>query len=275
MDKRRFPAKPDIAAEHLRGQVEAKEFVEGTLTEVGIAVLNLTTTADPEAGLATQLLMGEGFTVYKEIPEMGLSWGQSALDDYVGFVATKGLKPVEAGRRSVTALAALIYEKPELKSPVIGACSFGCKLALEAEENGHYKIKDWGFIPSVNLQPLGNDFVEVAERFLNVPYLWGGRSSYGLDCSALVQLSLQAVGRVAPRDSDMQVAELGVAVVDHAQLQRGDLVFWDRHVGVMRDAKTLLHANAHHMAVVSESLDEAVYRIAAKENKLITAVRRL
>lgn len=275
MDKRRIPAKPDIAAEHLRGQVEAKEFVEGTLAEVGVAVLNLTVTADPEAGLATQLLMGEGFTVYKEIPEMGLSWGQSLLDDYVGFVATQGLKPVEAGRRSVTAVAALIYETPALKSRVIGACSFGCKLAVEGEENGHHKVKDWGFIPSVYLEPLGGDFVEVATRFLNVPYLWGGRSSYGLDCSALVQMSLQAVGRTAPRDSDMQVVELGMAIEGHANLLRGDLVFWDGHVGIMQDAKTLLHANAHHMAVVSEPLDEAIYRIAAKENKLITAVRRL
>lgn len=276
MDKRRTPARPEIAAAHLRGQVEAKEFVEGEPKEVGVAVLNLTLTVDPDAGLATQLLMGEGFTVYKNIPEMGLCWGQSTRDNYVGYVAAQGLQDVsQIKRETVSAVSALIYEQPSLKARAIGACSFGCALEVGPDEEGHRQITGWGYIPSIYMAPLQTtDYVDIAERFLHVPYLWGGRSAHGLDCSALIQLSLQAVGQDAPRDTDMQVVELGALLDTYDDLARGDLVFWDGHVGMMRDSETLLHANAHHMAVASEPLVDAVVRIEASGGGAITAVRR-
>ena len=142
------------------------------------------------------------------------------------------------------------------------------------------RIRQAGVLPDPRLtiqyylQPVETaDFVDIAERFLGVPYLWGGRSSYGIDCSALVQIAMQTVGLQAPRDSDMQLAELGTPV--KAPLQRGDLVFWKGHVGVMRDGETLLHANAHHMAVASEPLADAQARIAAKGDGDIIGIRRL
>lgn len=277
MDKRRTPARPEVAATFLKGRVEAKEFIDGEVMEVSVAVLNLTLSADPDAGLATQLLMGEGFTVYKQITEMGICWGQSHRDGYVGYVAIQGLQaPTGATRQVVTAVSALIYEAPALKSRAIGACSFGCALEVEAEENAHHQIKGWGYIPAAYLSSLQTtDFVDVAERFLHVPYLWGGRSSYGLDCSALIQMSLRAVGVDAPRDSDMQADELGATLDDYGSLTRGDLVFWHGHVGVMLDGETLLHANAHHMCVTSEPLVDTSARIAASGDGAITMIRRL
>lgn len=224
MDKRRTPIRRDLAAEHLRGQVEAEKFVSGKPMTAGVSLLNLTRNANPSTAMATQLLCGEGFTVYDEIADMGLSWGQSDRDGYVGYVVSAGLvEPLEGDARSVTALSALVYGKSDFKSQPIGSYSLGSSLIVKSEENGYAKLGEGMFTPVVNMATEGGDFVDVAERFIGVPYLWGGRSSYGLDCSALVQLSLQAVGLEAPRDSDMQAAELGAQF--DGPLERGDLVF--------------------------------------------------
>ena len=269
MDRRRTPVRHDIAAEHLRGQVEGREFVEGAPMQVGVSLLNLAVNADPNSGMATQLLFGEGFTVYNQIPDLGLSWGQSDRDGYVGYVATEGLVEPTTGQRQITVLSALIYSKPDMKSRPVGAYSMGCRVSVEIEEDGYARLGEGMFMPLVYLAPISGDYVSVAEKFIGVPYLWGGRSCFGLDCSALVQLSIQAVGMDAPRDSDMQAAELGEVI--SAPSQRGDLVFWDGHVGIMQDGDTILHANAHHMAVASEPLFDVLER--AEEE--ITVTRRL
>jgi len=275
IDSRRIPARKTVAAAHLEGQVAAENFVEGTHMQIAVPLLNLTTTADPRATLATQLLFGETFTVYEDIPDMGLSWGQAA-DGYVGYVASEGLLPEDGSPKTpITALSALVYAAPDLKAPQLGAYAFGCQVHKEAEEGEYARLGEGMFTPNSALQPHEtDDFVDIAERFVGLPYLWGGRSTYGLDCSALVQISLNAVGKPAPRDSDMQADELGVLWNDHANLKRGDLVFWQGHVGIMQNSETLLHANAHHMAVTSEPLQTAVRRIAAKGDGDITAVRR-
>jgi cell wall-associated NlpC family hydrolase len=133
-----------------------------------------------------------------------------------------------------------------------------------------------GFVPACHLMPVGTrepDYVAVAERFLGVPYLWGGKSSLGLDCSGLVQIALTASGAACPRDSDMQEHALGAAV-PLTELQRGDLVFWNDHVAIVRDQATLIHANAFHMAVAFEPAREAITRIAAAGSE-VTSVRRV
>ncbi len=270
-DRRRIPARKTVAAAHLKGQVEAERFAEGVPMEVGMSLLDLRVKPDPTTPLDTQLLAGEGFTVYDELPDMGLSWGQSERDGYVGYVFTQGLvEKSPEPPRMITALAAIVYMKPDAKSDLMGAYSFGCGVHVTGEAAGDFlQLNTGAYIPEPYLAPVGaDDFVSVAERFIGVPYMWGGRSSYGLDCSALVQLSLMAVGTEAPRDSDMQMAELGGAV--DGPLRRGDLVFWDGHVGIMRDAETILHANAHHMAVASEPLAEMEKRVGER-----LAVRRL
>jgi len=134
----------------------------------------------------------------------------------------------------------------------------------------------YGFIPSSHLVQLDHsqrDWVSAAETFLGVPYLWGGRTHSGLDCSALVQLAAQSAQLKLPRNTSQQQLE-GAAVQHTEQLQRGDLVFWKGHVGVMQAATQLLHANAHHMQVVSEPLRQAVERIAKTEGA-VSAMQRL
>jgi hypothetical protein len=270
MDSRRIPVRHDLAAAHLRGQADVEKFVEGKPMVVGASLLNLVRNADPDTNLATQLLYGEGFTVYDEIADMGLAWGQSERDGYVGYVPSAGLiEPLEGRVEQVTALSALVFAEPDFKSQLLGSYSLGCRVVVEAVENGYARLGAGIYTPMVNLAPVTDDFVGIAEKFIGSPYLWGGRSYFGLDCSGLVQLALQAVGVDAPRDSDMQAAELGSP--SDGPLQRGDLVFWDGHVGVMLDGENLLHANIDHMAVASEKLSDVV----ARADGEITETRRL
>jgi cell wall-associated NlpC family hydrolase len=240
---------------------------------VTAALLDLTAAPEPQAELATQLLHGEAFTVYETRGD-GLAWGQAALDGYVGYVSAAGLGPAgEPGRRT-TALWSQIYPRPKIRARAETELPFLAEVSGEEAEDGFVRLREGGYVPRPHLEPVAGDFVAQAERFLGVPYLWGGRSARGIDCSALVQLALIACGVPAPRDSDMQAAMVGSLLEPDATPRRGDLVFWKGHVGILRDDTTLLHANAHHMAVASEPLETAVTRIAAAGGGPVTARRR-
>src|SRR5262249_28004872 len=157
--------------------------------------------------------------------------------------------------------------------------SFGCQLAISRVEEPLAITASGGHVPVVHLAEMASvdtDFVAVAERFLGTPYLWGGKTSLGMDCSGLLQLALGACGVACPRDSDMQERALGSAIEarELGQLRRGDLVFWHGHVAIARGDGTLVHASATHMAVVFEPTEAAVARIRAKEGE-VTSVRRL
>ena len=232
-------------------------------------------TLDPDAGaeLATQLILGERFVVY-EIAD-GRAWGQAALDGYVGYVAAEGLGPDRPAGRRVTALASHRYRAPAVKAGTLGELPFLADLAATGETDGFAALADGGFAPLQHLAPASGDMVDQALRFLGAPYLWGGRSARGLDCSALAQLALIASGTPAPRDSDMQAALVGAALAEGEAPRRGDLVFWRGHVGIMADGETLLHANAHHMAVALEPFATAAERIEAAGGGSVTARRRL
>jgi cell wall-associated NlpC family hydrolase len=271
--RRLTPARPDLAARRLEGRVAAARFVDGAPRRVAAGLLDLRLDPDPEAGLATQLLYGEPFTVY-ELHADGLAWGQSEADGYVGYVAADGLGPDRPAGRRVTAPASHRYAAPAVKARAIQALPFLADLDVAGETRGFAALADGGFAPLAHLAALTGDAVDVASRLLGAPYLWGGRSAAGLDCSALVQLALAASGQPAPRDSDMQAALVGAALAPDAPLRRGDLVFWSGHVGLMADAETLLHANAHHMAVALEPLAPAAARIAAAGGGPVTARRR-
>ncbi len=246
--------------------------------ECRAAVVMLREGPNPEAEHGTNVLRGERV----EIVGTHEGWAEVVrdLDGYRGFMPADALGPIgpEPTHR-VTASSTFAFAMPDLKSRVLAHLPFNARLAARAADGAWTETGD-GFVYARHLAPVAaraHDFVAVAERFVGVPYLWGGNTPFGFDCSGLVQASLEACGVAAPRNSRAQAASLGEAIAIPPTLQgltRGDLVFWTGHVGIMRDAVTLLHANAHHMAVASEPLAKTVARYAA--NGLpVTVVRRL
>jgi cell wall-associated NlpC family hydrolase len=274
-DPRITPARPDLAARHLEGRVTAARFVDGAEREVIDAQAPLRERPSPDAPLLTEALMGERVTVY-ELDDEGWAWGQLADDGYVGFLPANALiAPRAAPTHKVIALRTLAFPGASIKLPPIASPPLGSRIAVTRTQD-RFAVSPGGFLPASHLAPLGHraaDFVAVAERFLGTPYLWGGKTNYGLDCSGLVQVALTACGISCPRDSDMQEKALGQAI-DLTDLKRGDLVFWKGHVAIVRDAATLLHANAFHMMVAIEPLADGIARIRAAGSE-ITGVRRI
>ena len=270
---RLVPARPDLAAESLRGSVTAERYAPGEVRRVTRPLLDLTATADPAAECATQLVFGEAFTVYEDRQD-GLAWGQAELDGYVGFVRADGLRASPGPRQRLTAPWSHVYDRPHPRARSLAGLPCLAEVAVGGTTGGFARLRGSGFVPRAHLDPVV-DWVALAERFAGAPYLWGGRSLGGIDCSGLVQVALLAAGRAAPRDSDMQAAFLGTDLAAGSPLLRGDLVFWKGHVGIIQDRDSLLHANAHHMAVVSEPLAAAVERIGGAGGGAVLQLRRL
>jgi cell wall-associated NlpC family hydrolase len=274
-DPRITPARPDLAARHLEGQVQAARFVEGMPYEINDPVAPLRREAQSDAALDTEALMGERLTVY-EITDEGWAWGQLENDDYVGYLPASALVPPALTRsHKVGAVRTLAFPGPSIKLPPLQGLPFGARVELDRVE-GALAFTSAGYIPFRHLLPVadkGSDFVAVAERFLGSPYLWGGKTSLGIDCSGLVQIALNACGHACPRDTYRQETVLGQAV-PLADLRRGDLIFWKGHVAMARDAQTMIHANAFHMAVAIEPIAEALARIRDMGSE-ITSVKRL
>ncbi len=279
-DPRVTPVRADLAAKHLKGKVAAARFVQGRVMEVIEPQAPLRREPRPDAPLDTEALKGERVTVYDENAE-GFSWGQLAADNYVGWLPSNALGlPGAALTHKVAALRTFAFPGLSIKTPPIEALPLGATLAVARIAERMAVTASGAYVPAVHLKPLGEyeaDFVAVAERFLGVPYLWGGKTALGLDCSGLVQVSLAAYGLACPRDSDMQEAALGTTVsnsADRADLKRGDLVFWKGHVAIVCDEKNLLHANAFHMAVAIEPIAEAIARIRAAGSD-VTRIKRI
>ncbi len=275
-DPRITPARPDLAAAHLRGKVEAEHFAEGTEQEVIVGLAPVRKEPSHEAPLVTEALAGERVTIY-QTDEEGWAWGQLATDGYVGWLpAAALLAPGPAPTHRVAALRTLVFPGPSIKLPPMDALPLGARIAVAREQESFAVTSSGGFVPMRHLAPVANvepDFVAVAERFVGVPYLWGGKSSLGLDCSGLVQIALTACGIKCPRDSDMQESALGKSA-SLAGLQSGDLIFWKGHVAIARGRNSMIHANAFHMAVTIESVAEGLARIGAAGSQ-VTSVRRL
>jgi cell wall-associated NlpC family hydrolase len=279
-DPRVTPARADLAAKSLEGKVSAKRYVEGRVMEVIEPQAPLRREPHPEAPLDTEALKGERVTIYDTNAE-GWAWGQLAADHYVGWLPSNALVPPGAvPTHKVAALRTFAFPGPSIKLPPLEVLPFGAKLAVARMQDRMAVTQAGAYVPAPHLVPIGEneaDFVAVAERFVGAPYLWGGKTALGLDCSGLVQIALTACGAACPRDSDMQEETLGKpisAATGVAGLERGDLVFWKGHVAIVRDTANLLHANAFHMAVAIEPIADAVARIRAAGSE-IAGIRRL
>jgi cell wall-associated NlpC family hydrolase len=278
-DPRLTPARPDLAAKYLEGRVKAARFVSGEEFEIVDAIAPLREAPSTEAMLLTQALKGERVTIYDRNGE-GFAWGQLNSDGYVGWLADRALaKPAATPTHKVTAIRTFAFPGPSIKLPPAETLVMGSTLTVIREDGPFAVTREGWYLPRQHVGGLDSfteDFVAVAERFVGTPYLWGGKSSLGIDCSGLVQVALNAAGTGCPRDSDMQQDGLGrlLGLAESSRPQRGDLMFWNGHVAIVRDADSIVHANAHHMATVVENTRDAIARIKASGSE-ISAIKRM
>jgi len=267
-DRRLNAFRPDLAEEALKGTVAAGRYVTGVPARIAVPVAALRPRPDEAAGIDTQVLFGEGVRVLDRAG--GWAWVKSDFDGYVGYLPETALDAAAAPATHVVGVPrTFAYTGPDLRTPAAFALSIGSRLTVvgESETRGtrYFTLEGGQSVVAGHCLPAGgtagSDYVAIAGRFLETPYLWGGRSGFGLDCSALVQLSMMMAGRSAPRDSDMQAAGLGTPVA-REELRRGDLVFWKGHVAIMEDETTIIHANGHTMSVAREPLAAAIERTA-------------
>lgn len=280
LDQRLVAARPDLAAAHLHGKVEAARFVEGQPMQVSAGVVALRRAPEDDAEMLSQALHGERFTVYEE--RDGYGWGQCQDDGYVGWADMAALSaPVQMPSHRVAALRSYMFSEPDIKSAPLYLVSENALVHVEERSATLARCARAGWIAERHLAPLStrsDDFLAEVVKYVGTPYLWGGRESLGLDCSGLVMAAALACGMACPRDSDMQRKWLGQSIGEPFVPERfaaGDVLCWRGHVGVVGAAvDTLVHANAHYMATIEEPLLPALGRIAQSSGPILD-VRRL
>ena len=276
LDKRLTPARADLAAAHLKSRIKATAYVEARTMQVARGVIGLYADPVEHTGQQTQLLWGEKFRVYEE--KDGWVWGQAELDDYVGYAKADAFAAPEAATHRVRTIGTPLFFAPDVKEGAREILPMNAKVSVAESGGGFARLTNGYYVYARHLAAINAavaDWVSVAERFDGVPYVWGGKTSAGIDCSGLVQTALETGGINSPRDTDMMEARLGAAVDLNAELRRGDLIFWKGHVGIMLDAERLIHANGFWMQVSIESLKLVTARTIERESLPVRTIRRL
>ncbi len=278
LDPRLFVFREDLAAAQLQDRVQAARYAEGELRQVAAPAAPIRVAPRFDAPLATEALSGELVTAY-EFRE-GWAWVQLRNDGYVGYTPLDCLSGmIEENTHRVSARLTYLYPAPDIKEPPITKLSFSCTVAPIGKPEGRFtELSRGGFIFAdhlVGIRERARDFVRVAERFVGVPYLWGGKTTLGIDCSGLVQISLQAAGSACLRDTDMQMASAGEPMdpKNLDAIQRGDLLFWNGHVAIAQSTDWMIHASGLHMEVVVEPIRRAVERIGESHGALLAILR--
>jgi len=271
LDPRSHIATAEVVDIDLASSVAAARYVAPLLMACGVAQTPIRSAGCADATAVSELLWGEGFDLFDVAGDWG--FGRSSHDRYTGWVAMAALRDNSVvATQPVTARVAPLFARADIKAPVLASLPFGAQVGGDVEGK-FLAVAGGGYLHLRHLAPLPSTPIEVARLFSGAPYVWGGRTPVGVDCSGLVQAALAACGIACPRDSDQQREALGTAV-DFADRSGGDIIFFPGHVGILLDADTLLHANAHWMAVVAEPLADVIARLADTPQP-VTGVRRI